>query len=433
MKSRTAIMPGSEVQIDTTPFDVMVLDDAGKRVRAHLTIMLDKATQSILATSVLLGGTKGVDHALLLAKCLVPRPMRQGSEHYTDSLMPALPWAGGLSREEIRRYDTTRPYIVPARFMTDNGADYLSETFRSACNIFGISLTESSPGSPTDKAAVERAFKTIKTDFVQRLFGYTGGSVDRRGIDPQDDDNLLDVYTLSQAFDTWVNTVWQNKRHESLRDPQFPKVVHTPNTLYTAMFDMTGFVKVPMSKDTYIDLMPIVERTLQPDGFEVLWRQYNSVELQRLRAHTSGKPPSGKKWAIHHDPYDPTVVWVKDPETNEYIDCDWIKVGSFNKPFSRSIRSEARRIAAAKINTADAVSVQTVESVLASTRRAIAAEEAEIARRSVAASRKSSIGLPERAQGIDTAEPKPKPKPKPKRGSSESARESTFDLRRDIR
>ena len=67
-----AARPGEQVQIDSTPIDVMVLLDTGIAVRADLTIVMDVATRTICAAVLRPFGTKAVDAALLLAKILVP-------------------------------------------------------------------------------------------------------------------------------------------------------------------------------------------------------------------------------------------------------------------------------------------------------------------------------------------------------------------------
>ncbi|MEA9999126.1 hypothetical protein QN367_08445 [Cryobacterium sp. RTS3] len=62
--SRT--LPGAEVQVDSTPMDIFVLTPSGKVERPTLTIMVDVATRSILASTIRLEATKGIDHVLLL-------------------------------------------------------------------------------------------------------------------------------------------------------------------------------------------------------------------------------------------------------------------------------------------------------------------------------------------------------------------------------
>jgi len=346
--ARPAIAPGHEVQIDTSPFDVLVLDDKGDPVRAKLTIMLDKATMSIIASSVNIAGVKGVDLAFMLSQCLLPRPARPNEGKLPQELeLPQMPWAKHLSNEELQEYDLNRPFIKPQRIVTDNGKEYLSETFRSACQTFGIDLTRSATRTPTDKPNVERAFHTIKTMFLEKLPGFTGGSVDRRGVNPEGED-LLTVYELAELFDRWVSVVWQNRRHEALRDPVNPRLVHSPNSMYMAMFDMTGYVPVPIHVDDYIALLPTVVRTIQTDGIQVNYRRYDSIHLSPYRLQESPRADLDGGWEVHYNPHNPDAVWVRDPQTNDWIECAWMNKDAFKRPFSASIRRKAREITRAQ-------------------------------------------------------------------------------------
>jgi len=73
-----AMRPGEQVQIDSTPIDVLVFLEDGVAARADLTIAVDVATRTICAAVLRPVGTKAVDAALLLARMLVPEPMRPG-------------------------------------------------------------------------------------------------------------------------------------------------------------------------------------------------------------------------------------------------------------------------------------------------------------------------------------------------------------------
>lgn len=396
--ARPAIAPGHEVQVDSSPFDVLALGDDGKPLRAKLTIMLDKATQSIIATSVNVRGTKGVDLAFMLAQCLTPRPARPNAgELANENELRQMPWAAFLTGDELERCDLTRPFIKPQRIMTDNGMDYLSGTFLSACEMFGIDITRSAIRTPTDKPNVERAFHTIKTRFVEHLPGNTGGSVDRRGLKPEDDD-LLDIHTLAELFDRWVSVVWQNMRHDALRDPVHPQVVHSPNSMYMAMFDMTGYVPVPLSQDDYIALLPTVERTIQLDGIQVNYRRYDSTHLHPYRLQPSGRAEAKGKWVVHYNPHNPAAVWVRDPETSAWIECPWMNKDAFDRPFSAAIRRKAREITAANGALGDPYSTQATIELIGQTKDA----KADKARRDAAAQMERELA--ERA-----AKPFPKP------------------------
>jgi transposase InsO family protein len=342
--SRPAILPGSECQIDSSPFDIMVLGPLGTPVRVVLTILLDKATHSILATSVLLKATRGVDHALMLARSVVPRPARPHSDHFLDLELPSLPWARVLTPEESLRFSTTRPFIMPRRIMTDNGSDFLGAEFRSACQQFGISLTEASVRTPTDKAMIERAFHTIKTKFAQYLPGFSGGSVDRRGDHPESDE-LLDVDTLRELFDRWVEAVWQNMPMDALRDPLQPSIRLSPNAMHAAMFDLTGFLPYPRDANDYIRLMPSEQRSIQSDGIVISYRRYDSPELDEFRMRRSSNAKKDGSWTVKYDPYDLTAVWIQHPVKRTWIECQWMNKDAFKKPYSATVRKEARRMA----------------------------------------------------------------------------------------
>jgi hypothetical protein len=83
--------PGEIVQIDTTPLDVMAVLDDGVTGRPELTITLDVATRTICAAVLRPEGTKAMDAAVLLARMLVPEPMRPGWD-------PRCRWPGRCCR-----------------------------------------------------------------------------------------------------------------------------------------------------------------------------------------------------------------------------------------------------------------------------------------------------------------------------------------------
>ncbi|MCD4849698.1 helix-turn-helix domain-containing protein [Arthrobacter sp. AK01] len=99
--ARPAISPGHEVQIDSSPFDVLARGIDGRPVRAKLTIMLCKATQSIIATSVNVRGVKGVDLAFMLAQCLVPPPPPPGGGGVAHATaQQGLPWWWSVAQRD---------------------------------------------------------------------------------------------------------------------------------------------------------------------------------------------------------------------------------------------------------------------------------------------------------------------------------------------
>ena len=108
-----AARPGEQVQIDSTPIDVLVLLDNGVPARADLTIAVDVATRTICAAVLRPVGTKAVDASLLLAKMLVPEPMRPGWSSALRMSASVLPHARLLDIDARMEQAAARPVIVP--------------------------------------------------------------------------------------------------------------------------------------------------------------------------------------------------------------------------------------------------------------------------------------------------------------------------------
>jgi len=146
-----ALRPGELVQTDTSPLDVMALLDDGVPGRVELTTVLDVSTRSICAAVLRPEGTKAVDAALLLAKMLVPEPMRPGWEDALRMSRSRIPHRRLLALDARLEHAAARPVIVPETIVTDRGSIFVSETFVRACARLGISVEPARPGTPTDK------------------------------------------------------------------------------------------------------------------------------------------------------------------------------------------------------------------------------------------------------------------------------------------
>ncbi len=138
-----AARPGEQVQIDSTPIDVLVLLDNGVAVRADLTIAVDVATRTICAAVLRPVGTKAVDAALLLARMLVPEPMRPGWSAALRMSASLLPYERLLGIDARMELAAARPVIVPDTIVIDGGKVFVSDTFTRACD-----RPRRSPSSP---------------------------------------------------------------------------------------------------------------------------------------------------------------------------------------------------------------------------------------------------------------------------------------------
>lgn len=344
-RSHPALLPGSHMQVDSTRLDINLIFPDGSVQRPDASTMSDKATRTVTAFA-LAKNICGADLAFMIAQTMTPRPrydtpveLKNGWEMKRRDL----PWVQMFDPEVRDRLDAMVPLIRPRLIITDNARNYTSRVVDAACRQLGITIVRAAPYSATDKAIVERVFGTIKTMFLAQLPGFTGGSISSGGDEKPKKEDLLTVAEFAWLLDRWIVHVWQNAPTDGLRDPRVGGgPVLSPNAEYAAMFPYVGFVPRPLSRNDYLSLLPTVTRTIQNDGIQIEYRMYDAPQLGQLRRRTSGTALEGQ-WEVHYLPADPRVVWVYDPETRNYIECQW-KEDRLDKPFSKEVRSLAQQI-----------------------------------------------------------------------------------------
>lgn len=310
--TRSENLPGGEMQIDSTTLDMMV-KVRNVAMRPILTILLDRATRSIVAYTFRLDATKGIDHAALLAQALTPAQNRPDKSAWRESLQRKTPQLTFLKPEERHDLERNRPFIFPRTIVTDNGSDYVGHVFQAAAEKFGINLVLSAPHTPTGKPLVERNFHSIGTLFTQYLPGYVGNSPENRGRDVKKED-LISIHALAEYFDDWVLKVWNNRPHGGLRDRLEPTIKLSPNQKFAEASQVTAALILPLTTEDYIDLMPSSYRVISRVGINIGNRQYDSSELHPYRDQKSNIPGQNGKWEVKTDPNNPYLAWVQSRE-----------------------------------------------------------------------------------------------------------------------
>ncbi|MEV7193348.1 Mu transposase C-terminal domain-containing protein [Streptomyces sp. NPDC093510] len=335
--------PGEQVQIDSTPLDVMVVLDSGLTARADLTIAVDVATRSICAAVLRPVGTKAVDASLLLARMLVPEPMRPGWSQSLRMAASRMPHRRLLDVDSRMEQAAARPVIVPDTVVIDGGKVFISDTFIRACERLGVSVQRSRPRTPTDKAIVEATFSAINTLFCQHLAAYTGANVSRRG-ERVEEQAAWTIPELQDLLDEWLLAGWQTRAHDSLRDPYRPKKAMSPNDKYTSLVAASGYLPLVLQGEDYLELLPVAWRTVNDYGIRIGYRTYDSADLGPWRRQHSGHAAKRGLWEVHYDPYDLSQVFVRTQ--HGWITVPWVQLPLVNAPFADFTWSHARRLAA---------------------------------------------------------------------------------------
>jgi hypothetical protein len=344
----TAARPGELVLMDGTPLDVMAVMDDGVPGRPELVAAIDVGTRTLCAAILRPVGAKAVDAAVLLARMMVPEPMRPGWDQALAMSASRIPCRRLATIDERIELAAAKPVIIPDTVVIDHGRVFLSEVFLRAAGTLGISVQPAHQLTPTDKATIERTFGSINTLFCQHVAGYTGRDVTRRG--PGGDQGLWPLADLQELLDEWVISGWQCRPHEGLRHPFTPDQPCSPNDAYAALVAAAGYVPVALTGEDYIELMPSDWRTIGDGGIQIDYRTYNCGELGPCRRMPSGVAGKGTRWEIHFDPYDVSRIWVRNHHAKEggWITVPWTHHAMVAQPFADFTWRHARRIAAGR-------------------------------------------------------------------------------------
>jgi transposase InsO family protein len=350
-----AARPGQQVQIDSTPLDVMAVFDDGHARRVELTAAVDVATRTICAVLLTPIGTKAVDASLLLARMLVPEPMRPGWAETLKMSRSLLPHRALADIDERMEHAAAKPVVLPETIVVDRGAIYESETFRRSCELLGISLQPARPGTPTDKGVIERTLQSVNTLFCQHVAGYTGRATTHRGRDVGDEARWS-LVQLQELLEEWVVAGWQTRPHAELVGPDTGRTL-SPNEMYAVLVSAAGYVPVMLTGEHYIELLPATWRTINDYGVRIERRTYDSKALNPLRRQHSGVNAQRGKWEVRFDPYDLSQVWVRNHHGEGFVRAVWTHLPMVSAPFADFTWRHARQRTAGSGKPVDETSI----------------------------------------------------------------------------
>ena len=330
--------PGQVVAIDTNKLDVFALDPVtGSWQQLYLLMALDVFSRSIVGWRFTGWTPTSLDVKLLLRavvtpKVADPRLPEEGLWRYTG--VPEHIVAGLLTSDPILDRDPTSgddhvavagvPVLIPDAITLDHGKDYTSREVVDACDLLGITIGYARPYTPTDKAHVERAFRTVNTRFCQALTGYRGPDISARGVSQYvEDAAFYTVDEIEERFAAWVAVEYQNTPHEGLRHPALPAAVLTPNQMIDLSMASTGMVPTLVDRTIHIELLATEWRKVTDGGIRYANLYYdfpgnsflddyrNQPAPHNGRNSGAGKPG----WRIKIDRRDLSRIWFFDYST----------------------------------------------------------------------------------------------------------------------
>jgi hypothetical protein len=185
-------------------------------------------------------------------------------------------------------------------------------------------------------------FGSVASLFAQFVSGYTGSNPDRRGR-MVEGRPLWSMLELQDLLDEWLIAFWQNRPHDSLRDPVHPGQAFSPNQMYAALVETAGYVPVALGAADCIELLPACWRAVNAYGIKIDRRTYDSADLNPLRGQRSGVSAHQGLWEVHRDPYDVSRIHVRGPQG--WITVFWRHLDRVPVPFGDLAWDHARRTA----------------------------------------------------------------------------------------
>jgi putative transposase len=87
---------------------------------------------------------------------------------------------------------------LPGALYVDNGSPFISRQLERCLAVLGIRLTHSKPGQPQGRGKIERAFRTVREQFLVELEARGGAG---------------DLEELNRLFGAWVEGVYHHRVH----------------------------------------------------------------------------------------------------------------------------------------------------------------------------------------------------------------------------
>ena len=268
--------PLDVVQIDHTPADIILVDSFERKPigRPWVTLAIDIATRMVTGYHVSFDAPSRLSVALCLTRAVAPK-----AEFLADLECNA-PWPAQGK---------------PVSIHVDNGRDFRSQAFQSACAEWGINLVYRPPGSPHFGGHVERLIGTMM-GAVHLLPGTTQSSVAAKG---GYDAEAMAAMTLGE-FDRWFALEicrYNNSIHSSLGC--------TPVAKWDALAgEMSG--DIPFDMEAFrVSFLPSEQRQVRRDGIHLFDLRYWSDTLAGYVGRRAGKV------VVRYDPRDLSSVWIE--------------------------------------------------------------------------------------------------------------------------
>lgn len=287
-RASESLRPLQRVEVDHTPFDVLVVDEVLNMLlgRPWVTVMVDHYSRMVVGLYVSFR-KPNVDSVLrCLRHAILPKT-------YIKEKFPAItgewPCFGFIEL-----------------LVCDNGLEFHASHLETACADIGTHIAYCEPRAPYLKGSIERFLKTLNYSFTHMLPGTTHAKYDKRLGYDSEGRAVLTFGELNEALHRWVVDIYGSEFHRGIQAAPLQKWNEG------ARKDPPTLVEDPENLKVYLGRSEV--RQLGRSGIQINSLFYTSDELQRIRGNKRSVQVT-----VRFDPDDLGTTYVLDNERKEYI------------------------------------------------------------------------------------------------------------------
>lgn len=275
-------------EVDHTKLDIFVIDEKSHLPigRPWLTAIIDKYSGVVAGVHIGFTPPSYVSVMKCLRQAITPK----------ENLLDQYP--------EI---DHDWPvYGIPQTLVTDNGKEFLSQSFEDALHMLGINLGTTPVKQPRFKGSIERFLGDMNQNLLQSQPGTTFSSIiDRNDYDPSKH-AVLDLSTLRLVVYKWICDYYHQKEHKGKCDIPIRRfldsIADDPPVIPREIGQMDALMG---RKET---------RCIHHYGIQINNLIYNAKSLEGIKKRLGNKPVP-----IRVDEENLGILYVYDEFNRHYI------------------------------------------------------------------------------------------------------------------
>ncbi|QOT78360.1 transposase [Cupriavidus basilensis] len=276
------------VEVDNTPLDLLVIDEATRLVlgRPWITVMIDRYSRMVVGFYV------------SFRKPSVESVLRC----FRHAMLPKT-----YMREKYPEIKGTWPcFGLIEQIVCDNGLEFHAKDLEAACADIGTHLLYCQPRTPHLKGVIERFLKTLNYNFLHLVPGTTYSTYEKRlGYDSVAK-AVLTLSELQQALHKWLVEVYGATYHRGINA--------APLQRWKEGLELDAPELAPDPQRLKVYLGQVATRQLDRNGVQLNNLQYTSDALQLIRGDKKSLEVT-----VRYDPDDLGTLHVLDLERKEYV------------------------------------------------------------------------------------------------------------------